>query len=395
MLIDTLREIVNDQESILAGRFLERTETVPASDLITVISGIRRCGKSTLMKLLLRKDSKMAYINFEDTRLSSFNLADFLKLEEIFKASGATIFCFDEIQNIPEWERYVRSAHDKGVNFIVTGSSSSLLSRELGSRLTGRYLQIELFPFSYTEFIRYKNLEVGTESLEIYLWQGGFPEYIKNNIKEYLQTLLRDIVLRDIVVRRKIRNEKIILELALYILSNTGKLFSFSNVSKLLNIKSIRTTIDYCDYLQDSYLIQLVPKYSFSIKKQISNQKKAYCIDNGLINTNSLSFSKDSGRMLENVVFQQLRRKYTDIYYHKEVNECDFLVREGLEIIKAIQVCWKVNEDNLKREINGIHEALTYYEDAVGYIITFDQEDEIDGIPLIPAWKWLSSQDNG
>ena len=390
MLLNTLREIIEDQESMLSGKYLARTKTIPQSGLIIVISGIRRCGKSTLMKLFLKKDSKMAYINFEDLRLSSFGLDDFLKLETIFKENDSTVFCFDEIQNIPEWEKYVRSAHEKGINIIVTGSNSSLLSRELGTKLTGRYVQIELFPFSYEEFLRYKKLEAGPESLKIYLKQGGFPEYINHNFKEYLQTLLRDIVLRDIVVRRKIRNEKVILELALYILSNTGKLFSYNNVSNLLNIKSTRTTIDYCDYLQDAYLIHLVPKYSFSIKKQISNQKKAYCVDNGLINTNTLSFSKDSGRMLENIVFQQLRRNYNEIYYHKEKNECDFLVKEGREIIRTIQVCWEVNGDNMKREIDGIKEAMQYHKNADGEIITFNQEDEIDGISLIPAWKWLT-----
>lgn len=390
MLLNTLRAIIKDQESILSGKYLERTKTIHQSGLVTVISGIRRCGKSTLLKLLLRGEVKMAYINFEDPRLSSFILDDFLKLETVFKENGSTIFCFDEIQNIPEWERYVRSAHERGLNIIVTGSNSSLLSRELGTRLTGRYLQIELFPFSYEEFLRYKKLEAEPESLKVYLKQGGFPEYLNNNLKEYLQTLMRDIVLRDIVVRRKIRNEKVILELALYILSNTGKLFSFSNVSNLLNIKSIRTTIDYCDYLQDAYLIQLVPKYSFSIKKQISNQKKAYCIDNGLIDANTLSFSSDSGRMLENIVFQKLRQHYKEIYYHKEKYECDFLVKEGKEISQAIQVCWEVNDENLNREIGGIKEALQSYKHASGEIITFNQEDEIEGIKLIPAWKWLT-----
>lgn len=391
MLLDSLQRIVKDQELCLSGDLIERSKELPKIDLVLVITGIRRCGKSTLLKLLINNEGNIGYVNFEDPRLNLFALDDFQKLESIFNEINIHSFCFDEIQNVPGWEKYVRSAHDRGKKVYITGSNASLLSRELGSRLTGRHLQIELFPFSYHEFVNYTKTEFNADSLIVYLHKGGFPEYLKNESKEYLQTLFRDIILRDIVVRRKIRNEKQILDLGIYLISNTAKLFSFNKLTKLLEIKSVRTTIDYCDYLQDAYIFQFVPRYSFSVKKQINNQKKVYCIDNGLITASTLSFSKDLGRMLENLIFQQLRRIYTNIYYHKEKYECDFLVKNGLEIIQAIQVCWVLNDENQSREIGGLKEALSIHKNAKGVIITFDQEDVSDGIELIPVWKWLQS----
>jgi predicted AAA+ superfamily ATPase len=203
---------------------------------------------------------------------------------------------------------------------------------------------------------------------------------------------LKDIIIRDIAVRRNIRNEHIVTRLAVHLLSNVGKEFSYNNITRLLEINSIRSTIDYCDYLSESYILELIPMYSTSIKRQIANHKKAYSIDNGMARANSLSFSEDRGRMLENVVFQHIRRTYHDIMYFKTQNsECDFLIREQDRILMAIQACWQVNEDNIQREVNGIKNAMKETQVKTGIIVTYDQEDQLEGINLIPAWKWLQS----
>jgi predicted AAA+ superfamily ATPase len=390
MLKDTLKDIIASQQvNNLPEKSIARGKLIPRTSQITIITGIRRCGKSTLLKQLLQKEKSKAYVNFEDPRLVAFTLKDFEKLELIFREQGFNTCYLDEIQNVPQWERYIRAAHDKGIKIYITGSNASLLSRELGTKLTGRYIQTELFPFSYKECLQYYNQQAGPKTLEGYLRTGGFPEYLKGETDEYLRTIFRDIILRDIVVRQNLRNENTIMQLATFIITNIGKPFSYNNLTKALNIKSIRTTIDYCDYLQETYLIGLIPKHSLSLKKELSNPKKAYCIDNGLVTANTLSFSEDKGRKLENMIYQQLRRKHQHIFYHKEQHECDFLVKEMGAVTKAVQVCWKINEDNLKREADGLKEALTANKKARGVFITFDQEDVIERIPVVPAWKWL------
>lgn len=351
-------------------------------DLITIISGIRRCGKSTLLQTELKTIKNLIYLNFEDPRLNKFTIEDFMKIEELFPNTNT--YFFDEIQNIENWEQYIRFAHDSNKRIFLTGSNASMLSRELGTKLTGRYKNIELFPFNYNEFLKIKKTKPSIDSFKEFLIKGGFPEFLKTDDIEYLQTLFNNILSRDIIVRRDIKNDKQIKELALFLLSNVGKEFSFNKTSKLLGIKSVRTIIDYTNYLKESYLIELIPNYSPSIKKQIINPKKAYAIDLGMINANTLSLSDDSGRKLENVIYLHLRQKYKKIFYFKEENECDFICED-----KAFQVCLKLNEDNLNREMNGLKEALKKTKAKEGIIITLNQEDNLNKIKVIPAWKFL------
>jgi predicted AAA+ superfamily ATPase len=265
-----------------------------------------------------------------------------------------------------------------------------MLSRELGTHLTGRYRQIELFPFNYQEFLQYFNFERSAVSFEKYFSMGGFPEFYEENNTDYLRTLMKDIIIRDIAVRRKIANENQLIRLAVHLMSNIGKEFSFNNVGKSLEFKSVRTVIDYCDYLRESYLVELIPQFSFSIRKQQANAKKTYCIDTALASANSLSFSKDLGRKLENIVFNKLRNKSKEIFYFKTGNsECDFLIKQQEQIDAAIQVCWEINNENLDRELKGIKSAIKETGALDAKIITLNQEDNLDGIPVIPVWKWL------
>ena len=387
-----LSEIIDDQlDSIFKKIWIERDKQIPLrTKMIVMVSGVRRCGKSTYIQQKLLKSGKALYLNFEDPRLINFTLDDFSKLEDIAKEAGKNLLLLDEVQNIDKWERYARMANEKGIPLYITGSNASMLSRELGTHLTGRYKQIELFPFSYNEFLTFYKLKRSRESFNQYFELGGFPEFLEENDEDYLRTLLRDIITRDIAVRRKIANENQLIRLAVHLLSNTGKAFSYNNLSKLLEIKSVRTVIDYCDYLRESYLIDFIPRYSTSIKKQIVNPKKSYAIDPAFAKANSLSFSKDLGRRLENFVYIKLRRDYSGIYYFTGgKSECDFLIKQNEQIIKVVQVCWEINNDNMVREVNGIKEAMTETGAPEGIIITNNQEDNLDGIDLIPAWKWM------
>jgi predicted AAA+ superfamily ATPase len=388
----TILETITAQANAFGNKTLINREIdFPISTKkILIISGIRRCGKSTLIRKRYFNDNNSYYINFEDPRLINFEFSDFTRLEELYFENNKKYLLLDEIQNIKDWEIFARSAHEKGIQIIITGSNASLLSKELGTKLTGRYKQLELFPFNYSEYLDYQKKERSHESFKDYLNFGGFPEFIEEPDTDYHRTLLRDIVTRDIAVRRKLQNENQILRLAVHLLSNIGKEFSYNKLSNLLEIKSVRTVIDYCDYLNESYLVDFIPMYSTSIKKQIANPKKVYAIDAAFAQSNSFSFSKDLGRRLENMVYNKLRYQHKEIFYYRTPkSECDFLVKTNETISQAIQVCWEVNNDNLNREIKGLQDAMKETNTRNGIIITHNQEDNLDGIQLIPVWKWL------
>ena len=400
ILKETLRQIVKaqrkDLESFSYGIEREELNEIKLNmHYALILSGIRRCGKSTLLHQLLKKLPNFYYLNFEDTRIDGFQVEDFEKLDEIFKEdyNESEYYLFDEIQNIDKWELFVRSRLDKQKKFIITGSNASLLSKELGTRLTGRHINIELFPFSFRESLSMTNAKASATSFLEYLKSGGFPEYLRYKKQEVLRELLTDIIQRDIVVRHKLRDSKTVKTLALYLLSNTGSEFSYNNLKKMFDLGSVNTAIAFVSYFEDSYLLFTVPKFDYSLKKQIVNAKKAYSIDNGLSTANSASFSSDLGRMLENSVFLHLRRKYKEIFYFKGKRECDFLVKEQNKIKMAIQVSYELNEGNKQREFDGLLEAIKKFDLAGGLILTFDQEDkfEIEGKHMIakPVWKWM------
>ncbi len=360
-----------------------------------VISGIRRCGKSTLLKQLMNTNKKFYYFNFEDPKVVSFELRDFERLDEVFveEFGKCDYYFFDEIQNVEKWELYTRSLLDNKKFVVITGSNASLLSRELGTRLTGRHLNYELFPFSYKEFMSSKKLKEGIKSFEEYLNKGGFPEYLNIEQSEILHELLRDVLSRDVSLRHNIKNLKTLNELAIYLLTNSGKEFSYNKLKKIFQLGSTNTVISFVSYFEDSYLLFTLPKFDYSLKKQIANPKKIYSIDNGLSKANSASFSEDKGKMFENMVFINLRKKYKDIFYFQNKRECDFLIKDREKIIQAIQVCYKFNDENQEREVKGLLEAMQELKLEEGLILTYNQEDKIkiEGKKIIvkPVWKWL------
>jgi predicted AAA+ superfamily ATPase len=399
ILKDTLRSIVKIQQSDLKSLGYGIPRTL-ASDIdlkppfAIILSGIRRCGKSTLLRQVMKATNGKYYFNFEDPKATSFDLDDFQKLDELFREEGGQEDCyyFDEIQNVEKWEIFVRTMLDKGKRFLITGSNASLLSKELGTKLTGRHLRQELFPFSYCEFLAFTSKKVGWETFDEYLHKGGFPDYLRFGRSEILQELLNDIIMRDIVVRHKLRSPKSIKEMALYLVSNVGVEFSYNSLAKAFGLGSTNTAISFVSYLEDSYLLFTVPKFSYSLKKQSVNPKKIYVIDNGLANVNSVSFSSNKGRMLENSVFLHLRRSGKEIFYFRDQRECDFVIKQENKIRQAIQVCYGLNEDNKGREVGGLLDALETFDLSEGLILTFNQQDilKIDGkiIKIIPAWRW-------
>lgn len=360
---------------------------------VLVITGVRRCGKSTLMHQLKKQQkANTAFFNFEDPRIFNFEPDDFPKLEEVIGQSTEYYF-FDEIQNTEKWEIFIRHLHDQGKKICITGSNASLLSHELGTRLTGRNIQIELFPFSYNEFLGFLKKENNADSFREYLKLGGFPEHLKTLNKELLQQLFKDIIYRDILVRHGIRNAKTLISIAQYLISNVGKIYSLNSIKNTFSVGSTNSVANYVQWFEDSYLIFSLPRFSWSLKSIEKNPRKAYVIDTAFASVNSLSFSNDQGRMLENTVYLHLRRKHTELFYFREKGECDFIVKQGTTISLILQVCNDLHNENLDREVNGLLEAMDYFNKTEGYIITTDQKDELKKngkmIHVLPAWEWL------
>jgi predicted AAA+ superfamily ATPase len=312
-------------------------------------------------------------------------------MAELFGVGG--IYFFDEIQNIEKWEKFIRYLLDKKEKVVLTGSNASLLSRELGTRLTGRNLQIEMFPFSFREFCSFKKEKPSLKIFEQFISLGGFPEYLKQENPSILHSLLSDVVMKDIAIRFGIKNTVMLNKIGIYLISNVGKEFSFNSIKKMFYIKSVQSVIDYISYFENSYLIFTLPRFSYSYKIQQVSPKKVYSIDNGFSYSNSASFSKDEGKMLENIVFLNLRRKFKEIFYFQEKNECDFIIKEKEKIVEAIQVCFTLTEDNKEREIKGLVESMEKFNLKEGLILTYEQEDEfeINGKKIFvkPVWKWL------
>jgi hypothetical protein len=360
----------------------------------TIITGLRRCGKSTLMlQLIYSQNEKILYINFEDIRLADFDSSDFIRLLQVIDEMGAKKLYFDEIQLLEKWEIFVHQLLNQDYQVFITGSNASLLSKELGTHLTGRHLSYELMPFSFSEFLDYHNENPTSEQLKKYARIGGMPEYVKHEESEIILNLLNDILYRDIAVRHSLRDIETLKKLTIYLLTNIGKLVSANKLTDAFGLKSTTTILDYFGFLSNSYVVEFMPMFSYSLKVQSRNPKKVYSLDNGITSTISLSFSQDNGRKLENLVYQQLRRKNQELYYFKGKKECDFVVRSKNQSIQLIQVCYDLTIDNKDREINGLLEAMDFFELKEGIIVTFDQQEEFQlndkVIKVIPAHLFL------
>lgn len=361
-----------------------------------IISGVRRCGKSTLLKQMMKEDlSDAFFINFDTPKLYNFDINDFEILDQIITEEGKKKLFFDEIQVVSGWELYVRQKLDENYQVVVTESNASLLSSELGTKLTGRHITKELYPFSYNEFIRYKKLETGFESFDWYFKNGGFPEYIKHSNPEILTSLFDDILYRDIAIRHGVRDVKSLQRLLLYLIANVGNPVTATKLTTLLGVKSSSTILDYFSYFEHSWVLGLLPKFSWSYRAQLVNPRKAYIIDNGLINAVSPSFTENEGRKLENMVYWFLRKNQKDIFYFNETgHECDFIVSNNNKAEEIIQVCYQLDHNNREREESGLLAAMEFFNLNNGIIITMNQTDEISKgekrISVIPGCKFFS-----
>lgn len=361
-----------------------------------IVTGIRRCGKSTLLQQInTASGGSSVYLNFEDPRLAGFDLSDFNRLHEIAEKNNISAYFFDEVQLIDKWESFIRFRLDEGYRIFITGSNATMLSKELGSKLTGRHISRELFPFSYQEYLSFTRQQMGEESSVSYLTSGGFPEFLKTGLPEVLMQSFNDIIIRDIALRYNIKNTTLLQQLAVWLVSNCGKLFTGNSLRKLFQISSSSSVMEYLSYFANSYLFFFIPRFSYSVKVQLVNPKKIYCIDNGFIKTNSVSFSDDKGRLLENMVFLHLRRKTNDIYYFAENNECDFVEFQQKKLKGLYQVCWQLDQENMNREIAGLTEAMDFFGVNQGHIITINQTEtfRFDNKTIIaqPFYEWVKT----
>jgi predicted AAA+ superfamily ATPase len=287
------------------------------------------------------------------------------------------------------WELFINQLLRDRNTVFITGSNASMLSIEMGTHLTGRHLSVELFPFSYREFINYLNKEDSPGSIDAYLQSGGFPEYVKTGISSILITLIDDILWRDIAVRHAIRDIASLRQLTMFLLNNISSPITANKLTGLFGVKSPSTLLEYFSCLKDAYLFDFVSLFSHSLKVQARNPKKVYTMDLGLYTQCALSTSENAGRRFENLVFLHLRRMYKGIFYYQAKGECDFVVFEKNVIIKAIQVCLKITDDNFMREYNGLKEAMQAFSLTYGQIITFNQTDKFEEngmtIDIVPA----------
>lgn len=395
LVIDSQQEYFQGKDQGLIRESLSKIPIVES--YATIITGLRRCGKSTLLlQLMNQKNQNAIYLNFEDIRLIAFEPSDFPRLYSEIKQRAVQVIFFDEVQLIEKWEIFVNQLLREGFFVFVTGSNASLLSGELGTHLTGRHLSMELFPFSYQEFISFTSSAVSYESLEAYLKIGGIPEFVKSKNELIITALLDDILVKDIAVRHGIRDIASLKQLALYLLINLGVPTSANKLVGMFGIKSAVTILDFFSYFQNSYLMDFVPQFSYSLKAQNRNPKKVYALDLGLATAVSTSFSENNGRKLENLIYLHLRRKYNSIQYFIEKGECDFVVSEKGKITHAIQVCYQISDENFSREYKGLLQALDFFNLEIGWIVTANQRDRFEEsgktVELIPAFEFITME---
>ena len=394
---------------------------------ISVITGIRRCGKSTSLLQFCKdlinsgvKKEDILIINFEDPRLRNLNLDLLNKMYEIYltelSPSSKHYVILDEIQIIDGWEKFARFLHEnKKISVFVTGSSSKLLSSEYSTVLAGRHLDLEIKPLSFREYLFFKKigvknaLDISQKRHEIkrafgdYLKEGGFPKVtLANNEKDkksLLEVYFRDIIIKDIVERYNIKEINKLNELTKYYLANVSTLQSFNNIKNVLKL-NLDTVERFSYYLSSVFLLNFMKKFSYSEKEQILNPKKVYCADNGLRNSVAFVFSEDYGRLAENIVFNELNKKDVELYYWKsqKQEEVDFLVKKKQKIIKAIQVCWNIEKQGTReREVRILVKACKELKLKEGLILTEDVSlsEAIEGIKISfqPIWRWLLEWD--
>jgi len=408
------------QQKIINREVLSKAKKLFAGDLIKVVTGVRRCGKSVLTFILLKR-KEYGYINFDDERLIGVKSSDLNNFFEVLKEINPNIkyILLDEVQNVSGWELFVNRLKRLGYIIFITGSNSHLLSRELATHLTGRHTVIELFPFSFREFLDYRNKKYKMEDTFIaekrgeiknlfteYLKYGGFPEVLKMESKKakikYLKDLYEQIITKDVILRFHIKYVRALKETSFFLISNFASRISYNRIRNIFEIRSPHTVKNYVSYLEESYLFRQLNIFSFKVKNQLMQPKKIYTIDTGLINAVVSEFSPNYGRLMENLVFIELMRdnEYDEIFFYTDSQhrEVDFVIKKGTKIEKLIQVCYDItNVDTRKREISSAIIASEKLSCKNIFVFTDDYENEEvikwhgikRKIVFIPIWKWL------
>ena len=391
-----------DEQAVERKRRLGMTRDVlpqlPAvRNFATVVTGVRRSGKSTLLDQWTSENGgNVVSVHFDDLRLASFSAGDFLLLYEIAKERRADTLVLDEVQDILGWEKFVVGCLDRKLRVMVTGSNAKLLSREFGTKLTGRHLNIELFPFSYPEFLRFTKKRASKSSIDEYLSIGGFPAYVESRQRMVLSELFNDILYRDIVVRYSLKDAAPIKGLATFLLGHVGCRISPSRIKDSVHVASASTILEYFNYLEETYLVQRIPRFAASQKASMSAPKKVYACDTGLVSAIESIDEANLGHKLENLVYLKLRNPDDSMFYFvndADGTECDFVIERRDGTFGAVQVCWELSRDNEEREINGALRAMERFGLKEAVLVTRDQSDLISEggriIRVVPAWKWL------
>ena len=382
---------------------------------IEVIQGIRRSGKSTIFKLLINHlmqnidPRSILYINFDDPYFSelwsdSKKLYALLELSEKINGVKPQYIFFDEIQNVEMWEKFIKAIYDNEVvkKIYVTGSNSSLLNSEYAVSLSGRYLKTIVYPLSLKEIYAVEEINSYFELLDNtpkvlniidkMMEFGSFAEVYKKEDKEYQRALILNyyetIILKDCVANHGIREVKQFKELTTYLISNGASLYAYSTISKALGINE-NSIKNYIYALEDAYLYQELKQFSYSLKGQIRSKKKGYLIDNGFLGNISFRFSKNRGKLFENLVYSELQKRGYEIFVFNDGSfECDFLVKKEGELL-AIQVCYELHSGNQEREVKGLVEVSKKFKVTKQILLTYNQEEFIEKIEIVPFWKYF------
>jgi predicted AAA+ superfamily ATPase len=355
-------------------------------------------------------------VDFEDYRLQGFGPSDVDTLFTVFQQLAGRhpkFLFFDEIQHVPHWNRILRTLHNRQrYKIVVSGSNSSLLSREIASELRGRYEDILMLPFSFREVLRFRNITFDSamlhtsergrliQAFDDYLQFGGFPETLlrteSSEKRRLLHTYYRTIFYKDILERYSIKARSVLDQMMGSLLENYSRTFSISTFERQLKAAGLtgskRTIANYLHFLEEAFFLLTSEKFAHSPRKRMMNPKKVYLMDTGFASLGS-AFTENRGYLLENVVALEFLRRQRQMFYFKETQECDFILQEGRRPSKAWQVCWEMTPRNEQRELKGLLEAMRHYKIPKGGILTYDQGGvrSVNGkkVPMVPVWKWL------
>jgi len=421
MLKATVSKQKQDKERLLSLPYIERTKEKDtrkwlSSDLIKVILGPRRAGKS-VFALMLLKDQSFAYFNFDDESLPGEEKIDLDELmTELKLAYGDTKYIlFDEIQNLPNWELFVNRLHRAGYNLVLTGSNASLLSKELATHLTGRHIPIEILPFNFSEILKAQQYEVTPDKLSLpdekaklleymtqYMTSGGYPEVVTKGVdpRGYLDVLFDAVLFKDVVKRHKVRFSEQIASLGSYLINNVSGQYGAKKLANILEFKSQVTLEKYLGYLTEAYLIFPLIRHSTKAGMRLRSAKKTYVVDNGFVTAKAVQHSPNTGKLMENLVFTELVKKGNqpgrELFYYKTRNdrEIDFVLKKGYQVTELIQVCYDITDADVEqREVKALVEAGKELNVSKLTVLTWNEKRTVEKdnmtIQFRPLWEWL------